>query len=73
MKLIAHVEVGIHVHLIGKICDAKVDESLIAEDHLPDIMRIKPLIYAPERRSYRTMGPCLAEAFSSGKKILNDH
>lgn len=68
-KLIAHVEVGIHVHLIGKICDAKVDESLIAEDHLPDIMRIKPLIYAPERRSYHTMGPCLAEAFSSGKKF----
>ena len=72
-KLIAHVEVGIHVHLIGKICDAKVDESLIAEDHLPDIMRIKPLIYAPERRSNHTVGPCLAEAFSSGKKILNDH
>ncbi|HNZ64980.1 MAG TPA: flavin reductase family protein [Smithella sp.] len=72
-KLVAHVEVGIHVHLIGEICDVKVDESLIAEDHLPDIMRIQPLIYAPERRSYHTVGPCLAEAFSSGKKILNDH
>ncbi len=72
-KLIEQVEVGIHVHLIGEICDVKVEESLIAEDHLPDIMKIQPLIYAPEKRSYHTVGPCLAEAFSSGKKILNDH
>jgi flavin reductase (DIM6/NTAB) family NADH-FMN oxidoreductase RutF len=68
-KLIEQVEVGIHVHFIGEICDVKVDESMLDEEGLPDILKIQPIIYAPEKRSYHTVGEYLGEAFSMGNKL----
>ncbi|MDI6742033.1 MAG: flavin reductase family protein [Smithella sp.] len=68
-KLIEQVEVGIHVHFIGEICDVKVDESMLDEDGLPDILKIQPIIYAPEKRSYHTVGEYLGEAFTMGNKL----
>jgi len=69
-RLTDQMEVGIHVHLIGEICDVKVETTLLTEDQLPDIMKIQPLIYAPENRSYHGVGGYLGEAFSIGKKIM---
>lgn len=72
-KLLEYVEIGIHTHFIGEIMDVKVDESMLGEDGLPDIMKVKPVIYAPENRAYHSVGQYLGEAFSIGKKIINDH
>jgi flavin reductase (DIM6/NTAB) family NADH-FMN oxidoreductase RutF len=71
-KLLEHVETGIHTHFIGEIMDVKVDEAMLGEDGLPDIMKVQPIIYAPESRTYHSMGKYLGEAFSVGKKIIND-
>jgi flavin reductase (DIM6/NTAB) family NADH-FMN oxidoreductase RutF len=72
-KLLERVEIGIHIHFIGEIMDVKVDESMLGEDGLPDIIKVQPVIYAPESRTYHSVGKYLGEAFSIGKKIINDH
>jgi flavin reductase (DIM6/NTAB) family NADH-FMN oxidoreductase RutF len=68
-SLLNHIEIGIHTHFIGEIMDVKVDESMLGPDGLPDIMKIQPVIFAPEKRAYHSVGKYLGEAFSIGKKI----
>ncbi len=67
--LIAHHDIGIHTHFIGEILDVKVDEAMLGEDGLPDMEKMKPLIYAPEKRAYYGVGEYLGEAFHIGKKL----
>ncbi|MGB5218998.1 MAG: hypothetical protein WBN66_11955 [Smithella sp.] len=38
-------------------------ESMLGEDGLPDIMKINPIIYAPENRAYHGVGQYLGTAF----------
>lgn len=45
----------------------KADESVLNEKGLPDIEKIKPLIFSPETRAYHGVGEYLGEAFSIGK------
>jgi flavin reductase (DIM6/NTAB) family NADH-FMN oxidoreductase RutF len=66
-KLINHVEIGIHTHFIGEIMDVKIDESMLDKEGLPDILKIKPILYGPEIQSYYGVGKCLGKAFSIGK------
>lgn len=68
-RLVNHIEIGIHTHFIGEIVDVKVDETMLGGDGLPDIMKIQPIIYAPESRHYHGVGQYLGDAFSIGKKI----
>ena len=68
-KLISQTEIGVHVHLIGEILDVKVDESMLGRDGLPDILKIAPVIYAPENQAYYGVGKYLGNAFSMGKDL----
>ena len=68
-RLMEKMDTGIHVHFIGEIIDVKVDEGMLGENGLPDIMKISPVIFAPEIRSYHGVGQYLGKAFSVGKKI----
>lgn len=68
-KLIGQSEVGIHTHFIGEIMDVKVDESVLNDDGLPDILKVDPVIYAPENRAYHRIGNYLGKAFSIGKDL----
>lgn len=70
-NLLNYMEIGIHTHFIGEIVDVKVDESMLGEDGLPDIMKVQPVIYAPENRAYHNIGQYVGEAFSIGKKLNN--
>ena len=49
--------------------DVKVDESLLGEDKLPAIEKIKPILFAPENRAYHGIGEYLGKAFSIGREI----
>jgi len=68
-KLIGQTEIGVHVHLIGEILDVKVDESMLGRDGLPDILKIAPVIYAPENQAYYGVGKFLGNAFALGKDL----
>ena len=66
-KLLHTVEIGLHTQFIGEIMDVKADEEVLSAKGLPDIEKIRPLIFSPEMRSYHTVGALLGEAFSIGK------
>ncbi len=65
-KVIKTVEIGLHTQFIGEIMDVKMDESLL-HDGRPDIEKLKPVIFAPELRTYFSVGRELGKAFSMGK------
>lgn len=67
--LIGQYDVGSHTQFIGEILDVKVDEAMAGQDGLPDMEKIQPVIYAPEKRAYYGIGTYLAEAFHIGKKL----
>ncbi len=66
-RVIHTIEIGLHTQFVGEIMDVKVDESVLNERGLPDIGKIKPVIFSPEMRTYHRVGDYLGEAFSIGK------
>jgi flavin reductase (DIM6/NTAB) family NADH-FMN oxidoreductase RutF len=68
-KVIHVIEIGIHTQFIGEILDIKVDEDRLGDNNLPDIEKVKPFIYVPDRNAYYGIGEYLAKAFSIGKEI----
>jgi len=68
-RLLHTLELGVHTQFIGQILDVKADESVLGEDGLLDIMKIRPLVYDVSRKEYRGVGPLLGRAFSVGKEL----
>ncbi len=68
-EMIHNVEVGLHILFVGEIKDVKADESMLNDKELPDIERALPILFAPEIRSYHSIGKTLGKAFSIGKEI----
>ena len=68
-KLLRTVEIGLHTQFIGEIIDVKADESVLGEGGLPDIEKVKPIVYSPEIRSYHGIGRNLGRAYILGKTI----
>ncbi|WP_342304342.1 flavin reductase family protein [Methanolobus sp. ZRKC5] len=66
-KLVQSFELGLHTQFIGEIVDIKADESVLNEKGNPEIQKIKPIIYSPER-NYYGVGKLLGKAFSIGMK-----
>jgi flavin reductase (DIM6/NTAB) family NADH-FMN oxidoreductase RutF len=69
-RLLHTLDLGIHTQFIGEIIDVKVDLNTLDEDGLPDILKIKPLIYDVAHKGYHAVGPMLGKAFSVGKDLL---
>ena len=67
-KLIKTVEIGLHTQFIGEIVDVKAEEIVLGEDGFPAIDKIKPIIFAPERRDYYGIGGFLGKAFAIGRE-----
>ncbi|MDX9715458.1 MAG: flavin reductase family protein [Dissulfurispiraceae bacterium] len=66
-RLVNVTELGLHTQFVGEIVDVKADESVLNEKGLPDIEKIKPLVYCPELRAYHVVGNFAGDAFSIGK------
>jgi flavin reductase (DIM6/NTAB) family NADH-FMN oxidoreductase RutF len=57
------------VQFIGEIVDIKANEDVLNDNGIPDIDRVKPILFAPEMQAYYGIGNFLGKAFSIGKKI----
>ena len=66
-RLLRSVEIGLHTEFIGEILDVKADAAVFGDDGIPDIEKIKPILFAPESRKYLAVGRNLGQAFSIGK------
>ncbi len=62
-------KVGVHTQFIGTILDVKADESVLGEDGLPVLDRVKPIIFAPVSYAYYGTGQFIGPAFSLGDKF----
>jgi flavin reductase (DIM6/NTAB) family NADH-FMN oxidoreductase RutF len=67
-KLLHTVEIGLHTQFIGEIVDVKAEESMLGEQGLTDIAKVKPLIFDPGQGAYYGVGERIGKAFSIGKK-----
>jgi flavin reductase (DIM6/NTAB) family NADH-FMN oxidoreductase RutF len=70
-KVIHHYKIGLHTQFIGEILDIKVDEEVLGEKGT-DITKIKPVLWAPDSRSYYGIGSFLGKAFFLGKDFLKE-
>jgi flavin reductase (DIM6/NTAB) family NADH-FMN oxidoreductase RutF len=68
-KLLHTFKLGLHTQFVGEIIDVKVDEGVLGEDGLPDLNRLKPILFAPENRAYHVIGEYLGKAFSIGREV----
>lgn len=69
-KVTHTIEIGLHIQFIAEVMDVKAEESVIMEKGLPYIEAIKPIIFAPESRTYYGIGKFLGKAFSIGKEAF---
>jgi flavin reductase (DIM6/NTAB) family NADH-FMN oxidoreductase RutF len=68
-KVLHTVQIGLHTQFVGEILDVKADESVLGDDGMPDIEKIRPILFSPHKHQYHGVGRFLAEAFVVGKKI----
>jgi flavin reductase (DIM6/NTAB) family NADH-FMN oxidoreductase RutF len=68
-KLLHTIEIGLHTQFIGVIVDVKIDEEMLIDDGFPDVVKMKPVAFAPGIREYYSFGKALGRAFSIGKEI----
>ncbi|GFO67190.1 flavodoxin [Geomonas limicola] len=67
-RLVHSFELGLHTQFVGEIVDVKADASVLAADGLPDILKLKPMLFDTAHRGYYGVGEYLGQAFSVGKK-----
>jgi flavin reductase (DIM6/NTAB) family NADH-FMN oxidoreductase RutF len=67
-KLIHTIEIGLHTQFIGEIMDVKADELILTENQLPDIEKIRPILFAPDGSGYYGIGKSLGEILSIRKR-----
>ena len=68
-KVLDTFEIGLHTQFIGEIMDVKADEDVLGEKKLPEIEKVKPILFAPENLDYYAVGQYLGKAFSIGKQV----
>ncbi|MCJ7550809.1 MAG: flavin reductase family protein [Anaerolineae bacterium] len=71
-KLTRIVEVGLHTMFIGEVLDVKAEETVFDENGHLDITKVRPLLWAPDGRSYYGVGEALGEAFQIGRTLIED-
>jgi len=67
--VIHSIEIGLHNQFIGEIMDVKADEALLGGKGLPDIEKVKPIVFGPEILTYHRLGKYLGQAFYIGKEL----
>ncbi len=68
-RLLHIFEIGLHTQFIGEVVDIKAEDSLLGEKGMPDILKMKPLIFDPGTTSYYGIGGFVGKAFSIGKEL----
>ena len=68
-KLLQAIELGQHTQFIGEIIDVKADETVLGERGLPDIEKVRPMVFAPSARTYHGTGEFLGKAYSIGREV----
>jgi len=68
-RLLHTIEIGLHTQFIGEILDVKVEESVLGEKGLPDIEKVRPLLFEPEVNTYHGVGKYVGKTYKIGRQI----
>ncbi|MCP4752608.1 MAG: flavin reductase family protein [Proteobacteria bacterium] len=68
-KVVNIFELGLHTQFIGEIMDVKAEETALDDNGLPDMGKIRPVVYGPENRLYYGIGSNIGQAFAVGRKL----
>lgn len=68
-RVIKVVEIGLHTEFIGEILDVKADAAVLDKNNLPDVAKLKPLVWSIGNMSYRKVGEHVGDSFSDGKRF----
>ena len=68
-NLLQAIELGQHTQFVGEILDVKADETILTDGGLPDIEKVKPILFAPAARTYHAIGGFLGKAYSIGREV----
>lgn len=66
-RLLHTFELGLHTQFVGQIVDVKADEAALGEGGVPDMEKLRPIVFAPGGQVYYGIGRRLGKAFSIGK------
>ena len=69
-KVVDIYQISEHTQIIGEIVDIKVNDEFININGLPDIDKIKPLLFDPAGSRYHIVGSAVDHAFSVGKVLM---
>ena len=67
-RVIHTLEIGLHTQFIGEIMDIKAEESVLGEQGMADILKVKPLVFDTGQGAYYGIGERIGKAFSIGEK-----
>jgi flavin reductase (DIM6/NTAB) family NADH-FMN oxidoreductase RutF len=67
-RLLHTFELGLHTQFVGEILDVKADQASLGEGGVPDLEKLRPIIFAPAVQAYYGIGHRLGKAFSIGKQ-----
>jgi flavin reductase (DIM6/NTAB) family NADH-FMN oxidoreductase RutF len=67
-RVLHTLEIGLHTQFIGEIADVKAEDSVLGEQGMADILKVKPLIFDAGQGAYYGIGERIGKAFSIGKK-----
>jgi flavin reductase (DIM6/NTAB) family NADH-FMN oxidoreductase RutF len=68
-KLIYKHEIGLHTQFTGEIMDVKAEKTVLGRKGLPDVEKVKPLVYGPLIQTYHGIGEYIGQAYKIGSKI----
>jgi flavin reductase (DIM6/NTAB) family NADH-FMN oxidoreductase RutF len=68
-RLVQSIELGLHTQFVGEILDVKVDESSLGSDGQPEIDKVRPFVFTPNRRTYHAVGQMIGKAFEIGRAL----
>ena len=68
-NLLQIFEIGIHTQFIGEIIDIQAEEDMLNPHGVPDIEKVKPIMFAPELQAYYGISSFVGKAFSIGKTV----
>lgn len=68
-RVVHTFELGLHTQFIGQILDVKADEAVLDQAGFADIKKVRPIVFAPDTRSYYGVGQYLGPAFSMGASL----
>lgn len=68
-KVVHVFELGLHTQFVGEIVDVKADPAVLGSDGLPDVEKVRPILFAPEKHAYHAVGKFLGKAFTIGQEV----